>query len=67
VTVGTVSLAPDSLGSPPQCHQELDIGLLFPGAPDIPVVWHRIVQCSQSDGPIVATLFFISWTLLDTC
>jgi hypothetical protein len=25
---------PDSPGPPPQCHQELAVGLLFPGAPD---------------------------------
>jgi hypothetical protein len=30
-------------------------------------VWHRTVQCSQPDSPPVATLFFVSWTLLDTC
>jgi hypothetical protein len=35
-----------------QCHLELSIGLLFPGAPD---------------SPPVATLVFVSWTLLDTC
>jgi hypothetical protein len=41
VIVGAVSLctgqsgvAPDSLVPLPQCHKELAVGLLFPGAPD---------------------------------
>jgi hypothetical protein len=44
-----------SSGYPPQCHQELVVGLLFPSASDSPVC-HRTVRCSQPDGPPVATL-----------
>jgi hypothetical protein len=49
-----------------QCHMELAVGLLFLGPPDSPV-HHRTVRCAQPDNPSVATLFFVSWTLLDTC
>jgi hypothetical protein len=30
-------------------------------------VWHRTVRCPRPDSPCVATLVFVSWTLLDTC
>jgi hypothetical protein len=56
-----------------QCHLELAVELLFPGAPDSPAcgTGHSGVP---PDSPvlsvgrsIVATLFFVSWTLLETC
>jgi hypothetical protein len=53
VTVGAVSLctgqsgvAPESPGSPPQCHQELPVGLLFPGAPDSPACCTGLSKCA---------------------
>jgi hypothetical protein len=30
-------------------------------------VWHGTVRCSPLDSPLVTTLVFVSWTLLDTC
>jgi hypothetical protein len=70
LAIGSVSrplalsaFAPDSPGPPPQCHQELAVGLLFSGAPDSPVCW--TVRCPRPDSPPVATHFFVSWTLLD--
>jgi hypothetical protein len=56
-----------------QCHQELVVGLQFPGASDSPVCGtgqfgvppDNLVL--SADSPPVATIFFVSWTLLDTC
>jgi hypothetical protein len=61
-------VTPDSLvASLHQCHLELAVGLLFPGAPDSPACGTGQSGASHPDSPPVATLVFVSWTLLDTC
>jgi hypothetical protein len=62
VTVGAVILAPDSPvshrnspGSPPQCHQELVFGLLYPGVPDSPVL---LAEQSASGNTFLHVLYF---------
>jgi hypothetical protein len=61
---GQSGVTPDSLVSPLLCHQELTVGLLFPSATDSPMC-HQTVWCPRPDSPLVATLFFVSWTSLD--
>jgi hypothetical protein len=53
-------LTGQSSGSPPQCHQELVVGLKFLGVPDSPVVWHRTVRRWQH---VLHDLDFV-WSLL---
>jgi hypothetical protein len=47
-------VAPDSPGPPPQCHQELVVGLLFPGAPDSPTCGNK-QSGVPPDSPVSST------------
>jgi hypothetical protein len=49
------SFTRQSGGSPPQCHLELAVGLLFPGAPDSPMIGTR--QSGEPPGHRLITLF----------